>query len=486
MPKILGEYLNNVAIPMKEIFKDMAKYFPSKIFGILGNTVLIPIYTNLLSPEQYGLYTISIAVLAFLCIIFSDWVGLSGLRFFRHHEIKDEIPKYLSTLILLLVTNISMMFMIAFIFRHNFYNFFNIPPKLFILILLLIIPVSIRALLFQILRAQIKPSAFTISTIANQILTIAISVFVIKVYNLGAVSILIGMAVSISIIDIVLMFQSNIFSYLKFEKIQFNILSSLFKYGIPLAITSISLWFITQSNKFILQHLNGFTQVGFVGVAYNLTFSILMTLFAIITIAAVPRIINLYEEKIDVRPIIAKLTEYFIIIALPVIVLMSLYAQDIVLLLANKKFAGAYVLVPYLAFSAFFLSLADYTTLQYHLIKKTYIDTIIRIISGITGVILNYFLIQKMGLLGVGIATLAGNFLYFLLSVLIVIPDLNWQIPYKRIIKVLLSFIPLAIVYYAFSENGFVPYGMQIVVLAIVYYLFLFALDKLFPEKAFN
>ena len=88
---------------------------------------------------------------------------------------------------------------------------------LYSFILVLIIPVALRALLFQVLRAQIKPGAFTISTITNQILTIVISVFILKFFNLGAVSILIGMAISISIIDIVLIFQSDILKYIKFN-----------------------------------------------------------------------------------------------------------------------------------------------------------------------------------------------------------------------------------------------------------------------------
>ena len=76
------------------IFKDMLKYSPSKIIGMIGNAIVIPIYTNLLLPEQYGLYSLSIALLSFLCIIFSDWVGLSGLRFFRQAQLADDLSEY--------------------------------------------------------------------------------------------------------------------------------------------------------------------------------------------------------------------------------------------------------------------------------------------------------------------------------------------------------------------------------------------------------
>lgn len=452
------------------MFKDMLKYTPSKLFGILGNAIIVPVYTNLLLPEEYGMYTISLAVLSFLCILFSDWVGLAGLRFFRQHQLQQEIPKYLSTLVMLLVVNVAAMFLIAFLFRHTFYDFFKIPPKLFIMILVLIIPVSIRALLFQILRAQIKPSAFTISTIANQILTILISVGVIKYFHLGGVSILIGMFVSIAIIDVVLMFQSNIFEYFKCEKPRLDTLKCLFIYGLPIAVSAISLWFITQSNKFILRHFNGFGEVGQVGVAYGLTFPILSTLFAIITIAAFPRIINMYEDKIDVRPVISKLTGYFLLLALPLAVLMSLYSVDIVNIFANEKFAKAAILIPYLSFAAVFLSFADFTTMQYHLANKTYINTILKVCAGILGLGLNFVLIKQYGILGAGIAALVTNIAYFILTVLITLPGLNWRIPYKEIAKISLCFVPFFGLYYFLINKTYVYPVYQIVLLLIFFY----------------
>ena len=309
---------------LKAIFRDMAKYSPSKIVGMLGNAIIVPVYTSLLSPEQYGLYSLSIAVLSFLCIIFSDWVGLSGLRFFKHHQMSQDMPKYLTTLITMLASNICLMFILSFIFRQNFYDFFHIPVKYFFAILFLIIPVAIRALLFQLLRAQLKSIAFTVSTIANQFMTILLSIFFVKVCHMGAIALLLGMAVSITLTDILLIFQSNVLSWFRLQKIEWKSVMPIMMYGIPIAATSLSAWIINQSNKFIMNSIHGFSQVGIVGVAYGLTLPLLMTIFSIITVAAIPRIINMYEEKIDVRPLISRFTGYFILIALPIITVISI------------------------------------------------------------------------------------------------------------------------------------------------------------------
>lgn len=469
MTQQVRKYIKEVAMPIKAIFKDMLKYAPSKLFGLLGNAVIVPIYTNLLSPSQYGEYAVSLAVLSFLCILFSDWVGLSGLRFFRQHELCYQITNYLSTLFIILGSNLCVMFILAFIFRNKFYSYFSIQPKLFLFILILIIPVALRALLFQVLRAQIKPGAFTISTILNQIMTIVFSVLIIKIFNFGAASILIGMAISITIIDIVLIFQSDVLKYLKFKKPNKEIVKPIFIYGIPIAVASISLWAINQSNKFITSHYHGLKEAGLVGVAYNMTFPILMTLFAIITIAAYPRIINLYEEKIDVRPVISKLTGYFLLVAIPIALVMSIYAPDLIVLFANSKYQNAYSLLPYFAFSAVFLSLTEYTSMQYHLANKTYILTTLKVISGITGLVLNIILIKNMGLIGVGIATLISNIFYFVLTIVVQIKDLEWKVPYKKIIHITLCLIPIAFLWMFFKQTSLYV-GYQIILLLFFYY----------------
>lgn len=476
------EFIENREVEREQlmaIFRDMIKYSPSKIVGFIGNALIVPVYTSLLSPEQYGLYSLSIAVLSFLCIIFSDWVGLSGLRFFKHHQMTQDMPKYLTTLVTMLVSNIFLMFVLSYIFRYNFYDFFHIPVKYFFAILLLIIPVAIRALLFQLLRAQLKSISYTASTIINQFMTILLSIFFVKVFHMGAIALLLGMAVSITLTDLLLIYQSNILSWFKLQKIEWNSVFPIMTYGIPIAATSLSAWIINQSNKFIMNSIHGFSQVGIVGVAYGLTLPLLMTIFAIITVAAIPRIINMYEEKIDVRPIISRFSGYFVLIALPIITVISLYSPDYVQMFSsNDKFYDAFKLVPYFAFGTFFMAITDYTTLQYHLANKTYIEFIIKLTSGIVGVVLNILLIPKYGLVGVGVATLSANFLYFLLSIIIVLPGLRLIYPALILFRILLAFIPFAGLYYLFKAVSGISPMFEMLTLMVVFYACYFGLAR--------
>ena len=481
------EYVENKEAEKEQvrgIFSDIMKYAPSKIIGFIGNALIVPVYTNILLPEQYGLYSISIAFLSFLCIIFSDWIGLSGLRFFKHHQIADDMPKYTTTLVSMLSINMLLMFLFVYICKNHIYSFFHIPPIYVLAIALLIIPVAVRALLFQLIRAQLKSVSFTISTILNQFMTIGLSVVFVKFFNLGAMGMLLGMGVSISLIDILLIFQSNITKWFKLQRMDLKFILPIFQYGIPIAATSLSAWIINQSNKFIMNSIKGFHEAGIVGVGYGLTLPMLMTIFAMLTVAVIPRIINMYEEKIDVRPIISQFTGYYLMISLPIVTVMALYTHDYVSIFANEKFIHAYKLIPYFAFGTFFLALTDYTTLQYHLANKTHIDFIIKLISGIIGVALNIIMIPKYGLVGVGIATLAANFLYFFLSIVIVLPNLNLKIPYRTIAKIIMAFLPFFILYYAFKYIN-CPIGEMLALLGI-FYAGYWILGKVFPKLTYR
>ncbi len=459
-----------------EIGKDVAKYVPSKVVGMLFNLLLVPLYTNLLIPEQYGLYWISISVLSFFCIIFSDWVGLSGLRFFKEHDKTGNIKSYFSTLLFLLVTNLGLLYLSAFVFFKPVSEWFKIPSDLLYLVLLLIIPVAFRALLFQILRAQIKPLTYTVSVIINQFLTIGIAVYLLLNTNIGVKAIILGMAVSIVAIDLVMLSLSKMGKNLSLKNIKFDILTKFYKYGLPIAVSSMAVWIFTQSNKFVLQWFKGSAYNGLYGVGFNLTYSAMMPLFAMIILAAVPRIISKYEQGMDIRPIVKKLTGYFFILFTPLLLIFCLCPKDLVHLFANNKYEDAYILIPFLAFSAFFYGLAEYTTIQYHLIRKTHLDTIIRFIPGIAQVILNIIFINKYGLITIGVTTCLTNFLYLLFSLLVRIKGLAWQPPYAVIARCALGFAAGICMYFLanayFAEltafNFFVKVGLMTLIYLVV------------------
>lgn len=66
-----------------------------------------------------------------------------------------------------------------------------------------------------------------------------------------------------------------------------------------------------------------------------------------------------------------------------------------------------------------------------------------------------YFLIKYHGIVGVGIAALITNFVYFALSVIVTVNGLKWQVPWTRIFQLVLSFVPFGVIWAVFRKNRF-------------------------------
>jgi len=70
---------------IKNLFKDMAKYLPSKAIPAIIGIVALPIITRLFSPADYGNYVIVITTVSILSAL-AGWVSMSIVRFYPAYE----------------------------------------------------------------------------------------------------------------------------------------------------------------------------------------------------------------------------------------------------------------------------------------------------------------------------------------------------------------------------------------------------------------
>lgn len=485
------------SLPPKEegslglIGKDALKYTPSKVLGMLMNLIQVKIYTRILAPEQLGLVFVAYAIISFIARIFSDWVGMSALRFFEEHHKINDIKPYFTTFLFLICSNLALMFATAYIFMDQFESFFRVEKSMFINVILLIIPIAFRALLFQILRAQIKPFVYTLVAVINQFTTIGMAYYLITTYGYGAEGVLIAMAISIIIVDIFMFFLTGMYKHLKFKTISFNSLKNTYCYGIPIAASSLGVWIITESDKLIMQHFHGSFYNGLIGTGFGLTYKILMPLFSIITLAAIPRIINYYEAGEDVKPIVSKITSIYIMIFAPLVFCSIFLPEEIILAFSNEKYISTAIFVPFLALSAFFMGLAEYTVIQYHLVKKTYLQTIIKLTPGLLGVGATILLLPKCEgakeiLLLLGVISLLSQILYFALSLIVRVKDLEWKPPYKTLFNVAISlvfcYMSLAGFEQIFTVDGSMGLLYKSITICFVYLISITALNKFIKQ----
>lgn len=460
---------------INKILIDIIKYLPSRLLISFSALFLIPMYTNILSPKELGLYNAAIAALSFIAIIFSDWTGITALRFYNENQGINSGKNFFSSLLVLLTMNLSIMYILCGFFFESIRQFFQIPSNMLIALLVLIIPVSLRAVFLQVLRAQIKPLVYTSVLIVNQILTILLTVLLVSGLKLGATGALISMSISMIAIDIFMVFNLKIKSLFDIKKVKVSIINSFYKYGIPLATSSLGIWLITQGNKIALQNMKSLYILGLFGVAQSIAFSVLLPVFSAISMATIPRIINKYNLGMDTKLIATKASGYYIMLFAPLVALVCFYPKEIILMVSNQKYISSYILLPFLTISAFLSGLTEFTTIQYHLSKKTYVDAGIKVIPGIIGVILTIFLVPVFNIWAVGISTLITYLLTFMLSITITNEHLCWEPPYGTIsltIKALAICGSISLMdRYLFVQADKVNLNTEITIFLCVYFL---------------
>ena len=88
-----------------------------------------------------------------------------------------------------------------------------------------------------------------------------------------------------------------------------------------------------------------------------------------------------------------------------ILVGLSLYSEEILLILTTKEFSDGFIVVPLLILSAVLASIAAYFTYGIQIEKKSSYRLAINIVTLIINCVLNYLLIPQYGIIGAASAT---------------------------------------------------------------------------------
>lgn len=97
---------------------------------------------------------------------------------------------------------------------------------------------------------------------------------------------------------------------------------------------------------------------------------------------------------------------HYLFVVLAMMVGLSLFSREALLLLTTKAFSQGFVVVPLLVFSAILASIGQYFTYGIQIARKSHYRLFINVIAVAINVALNYVLIPRMGIVGAALATM--------------------------------------------------------------------------------
>lgn len=402
---------------IKRLGKDTAIYGSSTILGRLLNFLLIPFYTNVLRPEEYGITAYVYSLIAFLNVIYNYGMESSYFKYSSTLEIGNKTQNFstpffsvtissvlFSSIIIFLSSSISELIHLQVDYSRVIYY------SAFILCFdaIAIIP-------FAYLRQEGKAKHFAVIKFLNILINVFLNIILLVKYSLGVEGIFISGLAS-SFITVIFLLPTIV------KNFKFNFSSTLYKallvFGLPSLPAGFAAMMLQVIDRPILRALTNDSSVGIYQANYRLGI-FMMLVVSMFDYAWKPFFFSTAKE-LNAKEIFARATTYFYLVMAAVFLVVSLLIEDIVKIqiynryIIHPNYWAGLNIVPIILAAYLFNGLALTFSAGIYIEKKTFFLPITTAISAVTNVFLNILLIPMMGIMGAAIATLLS---YFIIAV---------------------------------------------------------------------
>lgn len=402
----------------KTIIKYGRIYAIANVINRAAGLILIPVYTNMLSVSEYGVYALVFSVTDLLSIIVGMGMGSAMSRIYfdfpenlrmRNRIVSTTILGFLGFGILIILCSYPMSRLIVEII-------FGSPEHTMIFTLAICGIVSVVLLEIEVAYFVLQKRAMIYLAISSGkalllLLTNVLFVYYLKLGVLGIVS-----AMIISFTTLSLIVGGGIFWKVGFG-FSANIFKQLLSFGFPLIPAAVVNTGIRLIERYYLNSLVGVAAVGSLALANRLA-SLLQMLIAapFMKIFSVRRFETL--AKNDDQSIFNQILLILIAIISTSALFLGLFGSEIISIIAPNEYNNASIFIPLLCLSVILTVIARNFQLGILYQKNTKVIPIIAIISLCVSIPGNYYLISLYGSMGAVLAYLLVNIVRTCLVVL--------------------------------------------------------------------
>ena len=312
---------------IKSLSKDTAVYGISTMISRFFTFLLVPFYTNIFLPSEYGIITNMFAYIAMLNVFFSIGLESGYFKFASTLEIGDKQDNFSQPFILIFLNSLLLSTLIFF-FSNGLTGFFLIDESQSILIKLSALILFFDAIClvpFAYLRLQRQPKKFAMFKIINVAIMFALNLILIMYFKLGIEAVFISNVVA-SAVTFLLLLPIVIPNL----KIRFNkkLIKELLYFSLPYIPAGIASNIIHVINRPIILKYTNEQTLGIFQANYRL--GIFMMLFvSIFEFAWRPFFLN-HAKDPEAKKLFAKILTLFIVAASVIFLSVSLFISDFI------------------------------------------------------------------------------------------------------------------------------------------------------------
>jgi len=424
---------------MIQTLRHLAKH--SLIYG-LGGTLnkligffLLPIYTRLLTPADYGILSLLTVTSGLATLIAQVGMGSAMFRevIFEGSEERDvesttlyfllgESAVFFGTMILIsskLATLIFGATDYSFLLRLMFLaDFFGVIDVVFM----------------ARLRARAQSSFYSILSVSRFVTGICLNLYFIVVLRRGVEGLIIAGLISAALFATLYLILLARDLRLVFS---LPILRRMLKFGVPLVPVGLSSLLLTMADRYFLKHFSTTTQVGLYSLGYNI--GLVMLLVENAFQLAYPPYKFAIAKQANAKHQFARILTYYLLAFGFLAMALSLLAKELLMIMATPKFYPAAAVVPLIALSYIFSGVRHMTNTGLAIMNKNYYVPPIIVGSALLNLGLNYVLIPPYGIMGAAWATILSYLFLVIVQTLVNLHFYYVRYEYARMAKLALA-----------------------------------------------
>lgn len=393
---------------LKYLLKHSSVYGIGTIFAQAAGFLLLPFYTNYLTPHDYGVAALVETSISIIAMVASLGLSQSVTRFYS--EGKDEKDKKIVITTTYVITWLICIICIPILF------FLSIPlsellfhkpeyGRYFMLSSIAMFVGFNVEIGFNYLVLKARSTLYVILSLLNTVTLIAFNVYFIAFQRSGLIGLFYSTLITKVLFSILLTIPILTIIKLKFSP---RLGLRMIKFSIPLGFATMFRIFTNESDKFFINHFFSPIETGIYGVAGKIATSVHILITTTFLQSYQPIRFEIAKDANGPRTYGAIFEHYLLAIG-SFGLLISIFSNDIIRLLTTKAFYPAAAYIPPLILTWIFFGM------KYHLENGILISMKPRYISYISGassftnVALNFILIPRWGIWGAIISSNISN-----------------------------------------------------------------------------
>lgn len=470
---------------LKKLAGQTALYGLSSMIGRAINFLLVPVYTSLLIPAEYGIVTELYAYAAFFNILYLFGMETTYFRFANKKDANEpHIFNHVNTQILIggFIISALVLLVTPQIATHLSTGNINKTASDFSAYIYYVILILFTDAAFSIAfaRLRLRNKAFWFASV--KLMNIGITVLLNVLLLWGMPLLLLSDFISIAQKEFILSWYdpADLVSYIFISNLianvlQFPFLLKIFKgfrftwdaellkpmlvYAFPLMAMGLAGMVNEMLDRLILRELlpddfypgsSKLHALGVYGACYKLSMFMTLAIQAF-RYAAEPFFFSRASDK-NSPQLFADIMKWFVLVCLLIFLGVSLNIEIVKYFLGNEAFWQGLAIVPILLLANLFLGVYYNLSIWFKLIDKTYWGIYISLIGAFITIIGNIILIPIMGYMGAAWVTLICYASIALISY--VLGQKNYPIPYP-VVKIGIWIGSAAFLVYAYSSVQF-------------------------------